>query len=258
MSPDPSLRWYIMSHFHYGTPVLPATCPVGLSEEHVFHLIRKSPGTPTSFHNVFYFLPEHWQIPIRIHLHFCKEESVRFHLPDGFQLRNKNTHLFLSRSWDPWNPLYLHLPEDLWLSEPDSSHISYNLFHRQQPLPVSEYPLQFHLSFSPDPLQYRWAAVCRLLTLLHFPKSIQFYHNLHPVPKLPEDIPNAADLYWPHVPSAYCPTVFYMDYTGKINDTVLYTRKNRLDHSSILHMGLYEKPVCLLLLSAFPVHLHIF
>ena len=34
--------------------------------------------------------------------------------------------------------------------------------------------------------------------------------------------------------------------------------KNHSDHSSIRHMGSHEKPVCLLLLSAFPVHLHIF
>ena len=123
---------------------------------------------------------------------------------------------------------------------------------------MSEYPLPFHLQASPDLQQYKSTAVCRRPVLLHFLKNILSYHNLHPVPELPEDIPSEADLYLPHVPSAYCSSVYHMDYTDKTNDTLPDSRKNHLDHSSIQHMDSHEKPVDPLLLSAVPVQLHIF
>ena len=46
--------------------------------------------------------------------------------------------------------------------------------------------------------------------------------------------------------------------TDKKDGTLPDSMKNHSDHSSIRHMGSHEKPVCLLLLSTFPVHLHIF
>ena len=46
-----------------------------------------------------------------------------------------------------------------------------------------------------------------------------------------------------------------MDDTDKKDGTLPDSMKNHSDHSSIRYMGLHEKPVCLLLLSSFPVHL---